>query len=133
MANIAGLGISNFSVAQGPASDNLRIEKPIAQFSIDKLAKSAPADAQKAAQAFETQFLTQFLQTIFDLVPDAEGFDGGAGEKAFKPFLVEEYAKALSSRGGVGIAQSVLAEILRYQTPGTTEQAQSVTPPAIIP
>lgn len=133
MANIAGIGSSNISTTQNLAKDNLRIDKPVPHFSIDQLAKSAPADAKKAAQAFETQFLTQFLQTIFDLVPDAEGFDGGAGEKAFKPFLVEEYAKALSSRGGVGIAQSVLGEILRYQTPSAVEPAQANTSPAIIP
>ena len=35
--------------------------------------------------------------------------------QAFKPMLIDEYAKAMSSRGGVGVKQAVLKEILKLQ------------------
>lgn len=84
---------------------------------------AAPAAARKAAQEFEAQFLAQYLGTIFDTVKSAEGFDGGAGEQAFKPFLVDEYAKAFAARGGIGVADAVLREILRYQSPANIPAA----------
>ena len=34
----------------------------------------------------------------------------------FRPMLIEQYADAISSAGGVGIADSIVAELMRMQT-----------------
>lgn len=122
MADLAGIS-ANAGLQQG--LDALRARASGAIFPGKAQLAQAPAAARKAAQEFEAQFLAQYLATIFDTVKSAEGFDGGAGEQAFKPFLVDEYAKAFAARGGVGVADAVLREILRYQSP-----APAVTAPA---
>ena len=42
-------------------------------------------------------------------------FGGGEGEKMFRSMQVEEFAKSLTQRGGIGIAASVKREILKMQ------------------
>jgi Rod binding domain-containing protein len=47
---------------------------------------------------------------------DTDGLGGGgAGERMFRPMLVEQYAKAIAQAGGIGLADSVIAEMLRMQ------------------
>ncbi|ACT58225.1 rod-binding protein [Hirschia baltica] len=71
--------------------------------------------AEEMAQEFETMFLSEMLQPIFNQIETDGPFGGGQAEDAFRPMLTEEYAKSLSSAGGVGIADKVLVEILRMQ------------------
>jgi Rod binding domain-containing protein len=37
------------------------------------------------------------------------------GEELFRPMLVERYAEAISRAGGVGVADSIVRELLRIQ------------------
>ena len=60
----------------------------------------------------------QMLQPMFNGL-DADGmFGGGEAEKMFRPMLVEEYAKAMSKNGGIGIADSVAREMMKLQMGG---------------
>jgi hypothetical protein len=43
------------------------------------------------------------------------GFGGGPGEQAFASLLTEEYARLLSERGGIGLAERVF-DILKQGT-----------------
>lgn len=71
---------------------------------------------KKAAQDFESMMLTELLGPMFDAL-DTDGIGGGgSGERMFRPMLVDNYAQGLAQRGGIGIAQSVLAELVRLQT-----------------
>lgn len=75
--------------------------------------EQADAAAHKAAEAFEAAFLGEMLQyTGINEMPSA--FGGGAGEQAFSSFLTEEYARLLSAKGGIGIAERVF-EILKQR------------------
>lgn len=81
---------------------------------------TAPDEVRRAAQEFESVFLAQMLAPMFEGI-DTDGLGGGGlGEEIFRPMLVERYAEALSKAGGVGIADSVVRELMRMQT---------VTPP----
>jgi Rod binding domain-containing protein len=42
-------------------------------------------------------------------------FGGGNAESTFRPMLIDQYADAISKGGGVGIADSVMKEILKLQ------------------
>jgi len=76
---------------------------------------------KKAAEEFEAMMLSQLLGPMFDAL-DSDGIGGGgSGERMFRPMLVDNYAKGLSASGGVGIAQSVLAELVRMQTVAAPE------------
>lgn len=73
------------------------------------------AEAEKVAGEFEHMFLAQMLQPMFAGISTAAPFGGGAGEDMFKPMLIDEYAKAVSLRGGIGVKEAVLREILKLQ------------------
>jgi Rod binding domain-containing protein len=73
------------------------------------------AEAERVAGEFEHMFLAQMLQPMFAGISTTAPFGGGQGEEMFKPMLIDEYAKAMSSRGGVGVKQAVLKEILKLQ------------------
>ena len=66
------------------------------------------AAARSAAQAFEASFLAEMLRHS-GLNANPAGFGGGAGEDAFSGLLTEEYARLLSARGGIGLAERVFA------------------------
>jgi len=73
------------------------------------------AAIDKAAQDFEAMFLAQMLQPMFEGLKADGMFGGGAGEKAYRSMLVEEYGKAVAKAGGIGIAEQVKAEMIKLQ------------------
>ncbi|MHA6287052.1 rod-binding protein [Maricaulis sp. CAU 1757] len=75
-------------------------------------------DARAAAEEFESFFLSQMIEQMFSGVGEDNPFGGGAGEKAFTGLLHEEYAKVMSQAGGLGLADRLTSEILRYQEEG---------------
>ncbi len=74
-----------------------------------------PNELRRVAEEFEAIFLAQMLAPMFEgLETDGLG-GGGIGEEIFRPMLIERYADALSRSGGVGIADSVVRELMRLQ------------------
>lgn len=73
------------------------------------------AAARAAAEDFESFFVSQMLEAMFKGVGENNPFGGGAGESAFRGLLHEEYAKVMAQSGGLGLADSLTTEILRYQ------------------
>ena len=72
-------------------------------------------ELRRVAQEFESMVLRELLGPMFEPL-DTEGVGGGgAGERMFRPMLVGEYAEGMAARGGVGLADLVLAELVRLQ------------------
>jgi Rod binding domain-containing protein len=69
---------------------------------------------REAARKFEAQALGALLQPAFATV-SAGSFGGGAAEGQWRPMLVDAYAEAWSRQGGIGLAASVMQEMLRAQ------------------
>lgn len=78
-------------------------------------ADSRGAEIRRTAESFEAMFLAQMLAPMFDGLPTDGEFGGGAGERAFRPMLIEEYGKAIMRAGGVGVADAVAREMMRLQ------------------
>lgn len=77
-----------------------------------------PDDAKtfKAAQDFESMAINQMLQPMFETVDDSDNiFSGGIGEKQFKPMLVEQIAKEIEDRGGIGLTGAIYKQMLAMQ------------------
>jgi peptidoglycan hydrolase FlgJ len=75
-----------------------------------------PAKMAKSAKDFEAMAIGQLLQPMFDTVDSAHGtFGGGSGEEAWKPMLVQEFAKQISNQGGLGLARPIYDAMLRMQ------------------
>jgi flagellar protein FlgJ len=83
---------------------------------------SATADTAtiaKSAHDFEAMAIGQLLQPMFDTVDTAHNkFGGGAGEQAWKPMLVQEFAKQIGAHGGLGLAKPVYDAMIRMQGAG---------------
>ncbi|MBI3451673.1 MAG: rod-binding protein [Rhodospirillales bacterium] len=78
-------------------------------------AGASGAEALRVGREFESLFLSQMLGHIFEQMPTNGPFGGGNGEKLFRSLQVDEYAKAVARKGGVGIAEAVQREILKMQ------------------
>ncbi len=80
---------------------------------------SVPADPTKIAKAardFEAMVLGEFLKPMFDAPePKKNLFGGGAGERTWKPMLIDEIGKQIASAGGLGLAAPIQAAMLRMQ------------------
>ncbi|MBU6407814.1 MAG: rod-binding protein [Alphaproteobacteria bacterium] len=88
------------------------------------LPEAQMADLRRAAQDFEAMVLRELLGPMFEAL-DTEGLGGGgAGERMFRPMLVGEYAGGMADRGGIGLADYVLAELIRLQAQGPAPQQQ---------
>lgn len=83
-------------------------------------AKVDPATRQKlqaAAKEYESVFVTQMLNSMFENVdfnPLSQG--GSAAEDTYKGLMMTEYGKSLSVKGpGIGLAPSLYSALLEKQ------------------
>jgi Rod binding domain-containing protein len=85
------------------------------------LPEAQMAEMRQAAEDFEAMVLRELLGPMFEAL-DTEGLGGGgAGERMFRPMLIGEYADGMAQRGGIGLADYVLAELVRLQTQGQAQ------------
>lgn len=70
---------------------------------------------EEAATEFESQFLSLMIENMFTGI-DGEGmFGGGNSETIYRSFMADEYANSIAENGGIGIADSVRAQLLKLQ------------------
>ena len=68
----------------------------------------------QVAEDFEAMFLSQILQPMFAEIDKDDPF-AGPGQDMWRSMQAEEYGKAMARAGGIGIADSVLAEMIKMQ------------------
>lgn len=77
------------------------------------------AKARKAAESFEAQALGSLLQPMFEGLNTSGPFGGGQAEAMWRPMLVTELGKQMAGAGGIGLAESVLRQMLKLQEGAT--------------
>jgi Rod binding domain-containing protein len=84
--------------------------------SVRRVANDTDVKLRKAAEDFTTVALNEMLKPMFDTTDtSADTFGGGAGERAFKPMMINEIAKGIARSGGLGLAEPVYQQMLRLQ------------------
>jgi Rod binding domain-containing protein len=84
--------------------------------SVRPSARDTEAKLRQAAEDFTTVALNEMLKPMFDTTETSDdNFGGGAGERAFKPMMVNEIAKGIARSGGLGLAEPVYQQMLRLQ------------------
>lgn len=73
------------------------------------------AAARKAAEDFESVFVAQMMEPMFQGLKTDGMFGGGSGEQVFRSLMIQEVGKEVASAGGIGIADAVYGEMLRMQ------------------
>ena len=71
--------------------------------------------ARKIASDFEAVFLSQMLKPMFENIKPESPFGGGNSETMWRSMQIEEYGKAITKAGGIGIADTVYKEIIKLQ------------------
>lgn len=78
-----------------------------------------PAATQRkmdeAAREFESVFLTQMFETVWQTVPTDGAMGGGMGEPIFRSMMVQDIGKQFAQQGGIGLAPYIKAELLKIQ------------------
>lgn len=72
------------------------------------------ARLQKVSKELEAAFLSEMLAHA-GLGKAAKSFGGGIGEEQFSSVLRDEQAKALSDRGGIGLAEQIFKSLARRE------------------
>ncbi len=85
-------------------------------------APSAPAAPtarmRETAEAFEATFLAQMMKPMFEGLSTEAPFGGGEAEGTWRGFLVEAMAKQTVRAGGIGLADQVVAQMVKMQEQG---------------
>lgn len=81
-------------------------------------AKPAPANQHKvdaAAKDFESVFISQMLEIVWQTVPTDGPMGGGTGENIFRSMMIQDIGRQMSQQGGIGLAGNVKSELLAMQ------------------
>ncbi|KPF78803.1 rod-binding protein [Brevundimonas sp. AAP58] len=80
------------------------------------------ADARRmreTAEQFEASFLSQMLKPMFEGLDTNGLFGGGEAEATWRSFLIDAMAQQTVRAGGIGLADTVMAEMIRMQSEQT--------------
>jgi flagellar protein FlgJ len=80
------------------------------------LPESAP---NRAAQEFESVFLSQMLQPMFDGLKTDGTFGGGFAEEVYRGLMLENIGRDMAATGGIGLGDAVMAEMVKMQGDGS--------------
>jgi Rod binding domain-containing protein len=70
---------------------------------------------KETAEKFEAVFLGQMTQLMMESVETDGEFSGGHGEQMFRGVLAEKLGTEMAKKGGIGLAPSVMAQIIKMQ------------------
>ena len=81
---------------------------------------------RETAEKFEASFLSQMLKPMFEGIDTDGPFGGGEAEGTWRSFMIDEMAKQTVRAGGIGLADTVVSEMIRMQTEQTQTQPGAV-------
>ena len=70
---------------------------------------------RETAEQFEASFLSQMLKPMFEGLKTDGPFGGGDAEATWRSFMIEAMAKQTVKAGGIGLADTVVAQMLKMQ------------------
>ena len=81
--------------------------------------------AVKVAKEFESLFVGMMLKSMRDTVGKDKLTSGGRGEEVYGSLLDQEYAKALTEHGGIGLSAMLEQQIVHPGITGTVYQGKN--------
>ncbi|WP_420478477.1 rod-binding protein [Brevundimonas sp. FT23028] len=76
------------------------------------------ARMRETAEQFEASFLSQMLKPMFEGLKTDGMFGGGEAEGQWRSFMIDAMAKQTVKAGGIGLADQVMAQMIRMQEQG---------------
>ena len=78
---------------------------------------------RETAEQFEASFLSQMLKPMFEGLDTNGLFGGGEAEATWRSCLIDAMAQQTVRAGGIGLADTVMAEMIRMQSEQTAGTA----------
>lgn len=110
--------MSDFNTLAAPAS--YKLTSPAAPGSM----VGETERMRETAESFEASFLAQMLKPMFEGLSTDGPFGGGEAESTWRGFMIEAMAKQTVKAGGIGLADTVVAEMIRMQAQPPAGAAQ---------
>lgn len=76
------------------------------------------ARMRETAEAFEASFLSQMLKPMFEGLRTDGMFGGGEAEGQWRSFMIDAMAKQTVKAGGIGLADDVMAQMIKMREQG---------------
>ena len=76
------------------------------------------ARMRQTAESFEASFLSEMLKPMFAGLSTDGPFGGGDAEQTWRSFMIDAMAKQTVKAGGIGLADTVMAEMMKMQEQG---------------
>ena len=76
---------------------------------------AASARIRRTAEDFEASFLSEMFKPMFQGLSTDGPFGGGDAENTWRSFMIDAMAKQTVKAGGVGLADTVMNEMIRMQ------------------
>ncbi len=73
------------------------------------------ARLRRQAQELEGVFLTTLMKEMFSGIDTKGTFGGGFAEETWRGMQAEQYATAMAEAGGIGLADSLMADLIALQ------------------
>lgn len=95
-------------------------KEPVNTSDFDKLLEDAKKSGdtkalREATDQLEAVFINMMMKTMRNSVPESEGiFKKSEAEKMFSEMLDDEYAKKISSSGGIGISDMIFKQFEKH-------------------
>lgn len=83
----------------------------------DRPLPQLPPRLKAEAQDFEAMVMSQMISPMFEGLKSDGPFDGGAGESAFRGFLIQEFGKSIAAKGGIGLSDMLIRSLLVTEEP----------------
>jgi len=79
-----------------------------------KIPTAATPNVDKAAREFESVFIAQMFEQMWEQVSPGD-MSGGTGERIFRSLMNQSIAKQMSDNGGIGLSATVKRELIAMQ------------------
>jgi Rod binding domain-containing protein len=80
--------------------------------------------ARQQAEELEGVFLNTLMKEMFSSIDaDPSAFGGGFAEETWRGMQAEQFAAAMAEAGGIGLADSIVADLLHMQEATQTNPA----------
>lgn len=94
---------------------NLALDVAQLQASAPVQPRAGGKKLDSASKDFESVFISQMLETVFETVPTDGPMNGGLGENIFRSMMIQNIGQQMAQQGGIGLAPNVRTELLKLQ------------------
>lgn len=109
-------------IGQAQDAYSLGVQKRVSSDANAQKAADNLKGVKKAAEDFESFFVGQMLEYMWEGVGVDQEFGGGHAEEMWRSMLNQEYGKHIVKNGGLGIANQVMASMLKAQEERTMSE-----------